>query len=252
MRQKIVIGNWKMHGRLPQVIALIHELLTTCPRQSLARMVVLAPTIYLPELSILLAGQHIGFGAQNVYPKDFGPYTGEISGPMLSDYHCQYVLVGHSERRLLFREDEKFIAEKFHHVKEHGMIPILCVGETEKERNDGLMEQVLSRQLSAVFVGSRLDDLQNCIIAYEPVWAIGTGNTATPEQAQYAHAFIRQFLSQLDQHSAQNIPLLYGGSVNAENASALFAMSDVDGGLVGGASLHAQQFGEIVKCINYC
>lgn len=252
MRQKLVMGNWKMNGRLVPIISLIHDLLAQCPKQSAARIAVLAPTIYLPELSTLLAGQHIGWGAQNVYPKAAGPYTGEISGPMLTDYHCQYVLVGHSERRHLFHEDEKFVAEKFHHVKEHDMIPVLCVGETEMDRDDGLMEQTLSRQLAAVFAGANLSALQDCIIAYEPVWAIGTGKTATPEQAQHAHAFIRQFLTQFDVQSAQKIPILYGGSVNSSNAKELFAMSDVDGGLIGGASLHAQQFGEIVKCINYC
>ena len=196
-----------------------------------------------------MAGKPILFGAQNVYPKDSGAYTGEISGPMLTDYHCKYVLVGHSERRILFHEDEKFVAEKFHHVKEHGMIPVLCVGETEKDRNAGMMEQILSRQLSAVFADNKAN-LHNCVVAYEPVWAIGTGQTATPQQAQHAHAFIRQFLSQYDSHGAHRLPILYGGSVNAENAQALFSMVDVDGGLVGGASLHAQQFGEIVRCIN--
>lgn len=241
-----------MNGRLLQIIALVHDLLTICPKQSTVRTAVLAPTIYLPELSTLLAGQHIGLGAQNVYPKDAGPYTGEISGPMLSDYHCQYVLVGHSERRHLFHEDEKFVAEKFHHVKEHGMIPVLCVGETEMDRDRGWMEETLSRQLNAVFTGDKRNALQDCIIAYEPVWAIGTGNTATPEQAQHAHAFIRQFLSQFDSQEAQSLPIIYGGSVNATNARELFAMQDVDGGLIGGASLHAQQFGEILKCINYC
>jgi triosephosphate isomerase len=252
MRQKFVMGNWKMNGRLLSIIGLVHDLLAACPKQSVVRTVVLSPTIYLPELSTLLAGQHIGWGAQNVYPKDAGPYTGEISGPMLSDYHCQYVLVGHSERRHLFHEDEKFVAEKFHHVKEHGMIPILCVGETEMDRNRGLMEETLSRQLNAVFTGDNQHALQGCIIAYEPVWAIGTGNTATPEQAQHAHAFIRQFLSQIDLLGAQTLPIIYGGSVTAANAKELFAMADVDGGLIGGASLHAQQFGEIVKCISYC
>ena len=241
-----------MNGRLLQIIALIHDLLSICPKQSTVRTAVLAPTIYLPELSALLSGQHIGLGAQNVYPKDAGPYTGEISGPMLSDYHCQYVLVGHSERRHLFHEDEKFVAEKFHHVKEHGMIPVLCVGETEMDREHGWMEETLSRQLNAVFTGDNRNVLQDCIIAYEPVWAIGTGNTATPEQAQHAHAFIRQFLSQFDSQEAQSLPIIYGGSVNATNARELFAMQDVDGGLIGGASLHAQQFGEILKCINYC
>lgn len=248
MRQKFVMGNWKMNGRLSEVIVLVHDLLAKCPQQALAEIVVFAPSIYLAELSTLLLGKTIQFGAQNVYPKNFGAYTGEISGPMLKDYHCKYVLVGHSERRILFHEDEKFVAEKFHHVKEHDMIPVLCVGETEKDRNAGMMEQTLSRQLSAVFADNK--SLQNCVVAYEPIWAIGTGQTATPEQAQHAHAFIRQFLSQYDAHGAQMLPILYGGSVNAENARELFAMSDVDGGLVGGASLHAQQFGEIVRCIN--
>ena len=252
MRQKLVMGNWKMNGRLISIIGLVHDLLAHCPRQSAVRTVVLAPTIYLPELSTLLAGHHIGWGAQNVYPKDSGAYTGEISAPMLSDYHCQYVLVGHSERRHLFHEDEKFVAEKFHHVKEHGMIPILCVGETAMDRDRGLMEEALSRQLSAVFTGDTTHALQGCVIAYEPVWAIGTGHTATPEQAQHAHAFIRQFLSQFDHQGAQTLPIMYGGSVTEMNAKELFAMTDVDGGLIGGASLHAQQFGEIVKCINYC
>lgn len=249
MRQKFVMGNWKMNGRLSDIIALVHDLLVQCPQQSSAELVVFAPSIYLSELSTLLAGKPILFGAQNVYPKDSGAYTGEISGPMLTDYHCKYVLVGHSERRILFHEDEKFVAEKFHHVKEHGMIPVLCVGETEKDRNAGMMEQTLSRQLSAVFADNKAN-LHNCVVAYEPVWAIGTGQTATPQQAQHAHAFIRQFLSQYDSHGAQMLPILYGGSVNAENARALFSMVDVDGGLVGGASLHAQQFGEIVRCIN--
>ncbi|MCR9192466.1 MAG: triose-phosphate isomerase [Gammaproteobacteria bacterium] len=253
MRQKIVLGNWKMNGRLTQIIPLIHDLLETCSDATAAQVAVLVPAIYLPEVSTLLTGRNIGFGAQNVYPKDSGAYTGELSGLMLADYHCQYVLVGHSERRQLFHEDEKFVAEKFHHVKEHAMIPILCVGETEKERDGGLMEQRLSQQLAAVFEHRNQGDvLQHCIVAYEPIWAIGTGNTATPEQAQHAHAFIRQFLSQYDQHAVDTLPILYGGSVNAHNAPDLFAMSDVDGGLVGGASLDAKQFGEIVKCINCC
>lgn len=252
MRQKIIMGNWKMNGRLTQIIPLIHDLLKVCSEKTASQTAVLVPSIYLPEVSKLLTGRSLGFGAQNVFPKDAGPYTGEISGPMLADYHCRYVLVGHSERRQLFHEDEKFIAEKFHHVKEHDMIPVLCVGETAEERDQGKMEQKLTQQLSAVFALNNADNLKNCIIAYEPVWAIGTGKNATPEQAQLAHAFIRQFLSQYSPHDAQQIPIIYGGSVNASNARGLFAMADVDGGLIGGASLDAKQFGEIVKCINYC
>lgn len=239
-----------MNGRLLQIIGLVQDLLALCPKQSVARTAVLAPAIYLPELSTLLSGQHIGWGAQNVYPKIDGPYTGEISGPMLNDYHCQYVLVGHSERRQLFHEDEKFISDKFHHVKEHGMMPILCIGETAAEREQGQMEATLLRQLAAVFSSAR--DIQGCVIAYEPVWAIGSGHSATPHQAQQAHALIRGFLAKFDLEVANTTPIVYGGSVTSETAKDLFSMADVDGGLIGGASLHAKEFGEIVKCINYC
>lgn len=252
MRQKYILGNWKMNGRLPQIIALVDSLLEACSTATPATIAVLAPAIFLPKVSEMLRESTIGFGAQNVFPKDFGPYTGELSGPMLTDYYCQYVLVGHSERRQLFREDEKFVAEKFHHVKEHGMIPLLCVGETEQEREQGVTEQVLMRQLAAVFDGRASDALQGCVIAYEPVWAIGTGKTATPEQAQSVHKFMRDFLSRYGRQEAAMVSIVYGGSVNKTNARALFAMPDIDGGLIGGASLDAQQFGDIIECINCC
>lgn len=252
MRQKLVIGNWKMYGRLPQVIALTEALCALPSPSPSVQVAVLVPSIYISKVSDILKGEPTAFGAQNVYPKELGPYTGEISGPMLKDYHCRYVLVGHSERRQLFHEDEKFIAEKFHHVKEHDMIPILCVGETQAQRQSGLTEQILAQQLSAVFKTGPSDGLKNCIIAYEPVWAIGTGKTATPEQAQSVHVFIREFLSQFGPEDANVLPIIYGGSVNEKNAKALFEMADIDGGLVGGASLHAQQFGDIVTCINCC
>lgn len=250
MRQKIILGNWKMHGRLTQVKMLVNALLEYClPGHSSLSVGVLVPSIFLPLVSDMLHKKNIGFGAQNVYPKDAGAYTGELSGPMLNDYLCQYVLVGHSERRQIFHESEKFVAEKFHHVKEHDMIPVLCVGETEQEREAGLTEESVAKQLAAVFEGSQQGVLQRCIIAYEPVWAIGTGKTATPEQAQLVHAFIRQFLSQFGCHDAKLLPIIYGGSVNQTNAGALFSMPDIDGGLIGGASLDAQQFGDIIKCI---
>lgn len=251
MRKKIVMGNWKMNGRIDQVSALLHDLLSLFPRQSGADCVVFPPAIYLPLVSGQLAGSDIAWGAQNVYPQDAGAYTGELSAPMLRDYDCQYVLVGHSERRCLFHEDEKFIAEKFHHVKVHGMIPVLCIGETLAEREQGLTEHVLAKQLMAVtHIGNHF--FERCVVAYEPVWAIGTGKTATPEQVQVVHRFIRDWVANIDQGSAQKLSILYGGSVNENNAHALFAMPDVDGGLIGGASLNARQFVEIVKCINYC
>ena len=195
----------------------------------------------------LLDRSAIACGAQNIYPCDAGAYTGELSAPMLGDYNCTYVLVGHSERRRLFGESEKFIAEKFHYIKEHAMIPILCVGETLVERNNGLTEQVLAQQLRTVVQNQH--NFEHCVVAYEPVWAIGTGLTASPEQAQSVHAFIRSVLASFDANAAQNIPIVYGGSVNGQNAAALFAMPDVDGGLVGASSLHAQQFVDIIKCI---
>ncbi len=248
MRQTIVMGNWKMNGRIDQATLLLQELLAS-ESQIGTDCVIMPPAIYLPLAQTVLAKSSIKLGAQNVYPKDAGAFTGELSALMLSDYGCRYVLVGHSERRQLFHEDEKFVAEKFHHVKDHDMIPVLCVGETLEEREQGLTEQVLTKQLLAVtHSGNRV--FQNCIIAYEPVWAIGTGKTASPDQAQLVHAFIRGLIARIDVNDANQLPIVYGGSVNEKNAGSLFAMPDVDGGLVGGASLSAQQFVEILKCIN--
>ena len=249
MRQSLVMGNWKMNGRMDQIPVLLQALLASLPKGSHTSCVVFPPAIYLPLVEALLAKSSIAWGAQNVYSLDAGAFTGELSAPMLNDYGCRYVLVGHSERRHVFHEDEKFIAEKFHHVKDHGMIPVLCVGETLDEREHGLTEHVLTQQLLAVtHVGTQF--FKNCVVAYEPVWAIGTGRTASPEQAQAAHKFIRDLVAKFDENDANQLSILYGGSVNEKNAQSLFIMPDVDGGLVGGASLNAQQFVEIVKCIN--
>jgi triosephosphate isomerase len=249
MRKKIVAGNWKMNGRVDSIVTLLSEICHSLPEVAIAECVVFPPTVYLPLVSTYLAMKPIKWGAQNVYPRDAGAFTGEISAPMLKEFHCDYVLVGHSERRTLFAEDEKFVAEKFHHVKDHGMIPILCVGETLKEREQGRTEQIIGNQLRAV-AGQNPHAFSNCVIAYEPVWAIGTGKTATPEQVQAMHLIIRSLVAEFSEKDAKNISLLYGGSVNEKNAEALFAMPDVDGGLIGGASLNARQFLEIVKCIN--
>lgn len=250
MRHKLIAGNWKMNGQKKDIIALTNQLKkelrvdSTC-----AQVILMPPALYIPLVQELLVDTSISIGAQNVYPKDRGAYTGELSGPMLSDFNCSYVLVGHSERRQLFNEDEKFIAEKFHHVKEHDMIPILCVGETFIEREKGQTKQVIAEQLWAVFE-KKGPCFHNCVIAYEPVWAIGSGKTASPEQAQEVHCFIRNVVAEINRNDANDLPILYGGSVNEQNAKALFSMPDVDGGLVGGASLNAKQFLEIVKCIN--
>lgn len=246
MKQQMVMGNWKMNGSLGTIDGLLGEVQSHLSQSQQAQCVVFPPSIYLPRVQGLLSNSAIRWGAQNVYPADTGAFTGELSGAMLQDFQCHYVLVGHSERRHLFGEDEIFVAKKFHHTKVHDMIPVLCVGETLAERDKGLTEVVISRQLSAVLNGQ--DDVFNrAVIAYEPVWAIGTGNTATTEQAQEVHAFIRGFVQG---YSSERVTILYGGSVNETNARELFSMPDVDGGLVGGASLNARQFVEIVKCIN--
>lgn len=249
MRQKIVAGNWKMNGQLQQVIQLANELKELLYSISDVQVIVMPPAIYIPQVRNILGDCTIDIGAQNVYPKDFGAYTGEISALMLQDFNCRYILVGHSERRHCLHEDENFVAQKFHHVKEHGMIPVLCVGETLAEREKGQTEQVIAKQLLAVSEDEK-NCFHDCVIAYEPVWAIGTGKTASPEQAQEVHQFIRNLVAEINHSDAERLPLLYGGSVNESNARALFAMPDVDGGLVGGASLNAKQFVEIVKCIN--
>lgn len=248
MRLKIVAGNWKMNGRFEQITSLLQEIVNSYKPQHNTQCLVLPPSIYIPLVKDCLCESGIKWGAQNVYPCDSGAYTGELSAPMLQDYDCRYILVGHSERRRLFQEDENFVAKKFHHVKEHGMIPILCVGETQEEREKGLTEQVLAKQLLAVT--STKQCFKNCVIAYEPVWAIGTGQTAAPEQVQEIHASIRSLIAACNEDDAKCVSILYGGSVNEKNAMALFAMQDVDGGLIGGASLNARQFVEIVKCIN--
>jgi triosephosphate isomerase len=250
MRKKIVAGNWKMNGRCDQIKSLLQQLLVLIAKEELeAQCVVMPPAIYLPLVKRQLQDSVIGWGAQNVYPQDAGAFTGEISGLMLADYACQYVLVGHSERRHLFGENEEFVADKFHHVKEHGMIPILCVGETIAEREQGLTQEVLAKQLLAV---TTIDKrcFSECVVAYEPVWAIGTGKTALPEQVQEIHFAIRALVAEFNIDDAERLTIVYGGSVNEKNARSLFTMPDVDGGLVGGASLNAQQFVDILKCIN--
>ena len=246
MRQNYVMGNWKMNGSnaaiqalLPAISHAITPLKTNC--------VVFPPASYLSLAKQLLNNSTISLGAQNVYPENQGAYTGEMSGPMLKDIGCQYVLVGHSERRQLFAENENFIAKKFHHVKEHDMIPVLCIGETLQEKEQDLTESVLIKQLLPIMGGSEV--FNGAIIAYEPVWAIGTGRAATPESIQEVHAFIRAWIQSQGEEVAA-LSILYGGSVNAENAATIFSLPDVDGGLVGGASLNAQQFVEIVECIS--
>lgn len=249
MRQRMLMGNWKMNGSIESVTALLRDVAASIPEDKQQHCMVFPPSIYLPLVQTLLSDCAIRWGAQNVFPADSGAFTGELSAPMLREFDCRYVLVGHSERRHILGESADFVAKKFHHVKDHGMIPVLCVGETLAERESGLTEEVIAKQLQAVR-HDKSDVFHHCVIAYEPVWAIGTGKTASAEQAQAVHAFIREVVLEHEPINATRVPVLYGGSVNESNARALFAMPDIDGGLVGGASLNARQFVEIVKCIS--
>jgi len=213
-------------------------------------MTVFPPFPYLPKVQKLLQGSSISWGAQTLHPSPKGAFTGEVSAAMLLDFGCHYVLVGHSERRILFGESDGDVADRFDAALEAGLEPVLCVGETLDKRESGLTHQVINDQLDAVLEKSGIDSFASATIAYEPVWAIGTGKTASPEQAQEIHAFIRDKLSAHDDIIAGQIRILYGGSVNPSNAADLFARKDIDGGLIGGASLKAEDFLAIYAAAN--
>jgi triosephosphate isomerase len=242
MRQRLVAGNWKMHGSLAENARLIEGLAARFPDTSVA-CAVCPPHVYLADVGRLLhaAELPIALGAQDVSAELQGAYTGEVSVTMLQDLGCEYVIVGHSERRRAEGENDHLVARKFAAAHTR-MIPILCVGERLAERQEGRQLQVIQRQLEAVVERCGASGFSGAVIAYEPRWAIGTGMTATPDQAQEVHAFIRGHLGQLDAKIAKEVRILYGGSVNAGNAAQLFAMPDVDGGLIGGASLKAEEF----------
>lgn len=241
MRRKFVAGNWKMHGNLVDNDALLGGILAGIGEVK-ADVAVCVPFPYLHQTKARLAGSKVAWGAQNLSQHPKGAYTGEVSASMLNDFECRYVIVGHSERRALYGESDALVAEKYAAAQTAGLIPILCVGETLEERESGVTEAVVSRQLDAVLNKSGVISLANAVIAYEPVWAIGTGRTASPEQAQAVHAFIRRKIRDLDAEVADHLVILYGGSVKAANAAELFAQPDIDGGLIGGASLNAEEF----------
>lgn len=242
MRQRLVMGNWKMHGSLPENKALLDKVEEAAKGLSRAIAAVCVPYPYLAQAQSALAGSKAAWGGQNVsqYPK--GAFTGEVSAGMLREFGCRYAIVGHSERRQLFGEDDATIALKAGAVLAEGMVPVICVGETLAERERGITEEVVGRQLNVVADRIGPEGLKASVLAYEPVWAIGTGKTATPDQAQAVHAYLRGVLVGRDKNIAATMPILYGGSVKAANAAELFGMQDVDGGLVGGASLVAEEF----------
>ena len=242
MRRKLVAGNWKMHGSLAQNAALLDAVAEGMKQLSGVDCAVCVPFPYLFQAQQQLSGTSVKWGAQDVHQLEKGAYTGEVSASMLQDFGCRYVIVGHSERRSLYGESSQLVAEKFAAVQKTGMLPILCVGETLEQREAGSTETVVAEQLDAVIALLGVQCLREAVVAYEPVWAIGTGKTATPEQAQAVHAFIRQRIAEHDEQVAAGLCILYGGSVKAGNAAELFAMSDIDGGLIGGASLIAEDF----------
>ena len=242
MRLKLVAGNWKMHGGIVHNRDLLAAVLAGTEGLERAHVAVCVPFPYLPQVQAMLQDTHVAWGAQNVSQHDKGAYTGEVSSAMLTDFSCRYVIVGHSERRALYGEDSHTVALKFKAAQAAGLIPVLCIGETLDQREAGVTEQVVAEQLDAVTGLMGIEAMASSVVAYEPVWAIGTGKTASPDQAQDVHAFIRGRIATHSPEVAGNLQILYGGSVKANNAAELFAMPDIDGGLVGGASLVADEF----------
>jgi len=247
LRISHVVGNWKLNGSLSANEALLGAVRAAVPRAPGCRFGVCAPYPYLAQVKDLLAGSGVEWGGQDCSRFDKGAYTGEVSGGMLAEFGCTYAIVGHSERRTVFGDTDGVVAEKFAAARRAKLTAILCVGETLEERERGVTEEVLARQLDAVLDKQGAAALEGSVLAYEPVWAIGTGRTATAEQAQAAHAFLRGRVAGKDAGVAAALPILYGGSVKASNAAELFAMPDVDGGLIGGASLVAEEFVAICR-----
>lgn len=240
-RRPLVAANWKMHGQTDSSTLLLNTLKQTLADVS-CKVLICPPALYIPLAREILEGSEISVGAQNVYSEEQGAFTGEISASMAADSGCDHVLVGHSERRQLFGETDDLVARKFAAIQAQGLTPVLCVGETLEQREQGETASVVLGQLEAVVARTGTGAFANAVVAYEPVWAIGTGVTATPEQAQEVHAILRQYFSDKDAGIAGQLLLLYGGSVKAANAAELFAQPDIDGGLVGGASLDAEEF----------
>ncbi len=247
MRQPLVAGNWKMNGDQADAAKLLDGILAGIGEVKSAEMAVCPPFLLIPAAASKLADSPVKWGAQNLDTNNSGAYTGEVSGPMLKDFGCTYVIVGHSERRNYYGEDDHVVAMKFGAAQDNGLIPILCVGESLEDRGDGETEAVIDRQLDEVLDAHGIAAFANAVIAYEPVWAIGTGKTATPDMAQEVHVYIRRKLASLDAGVAAGIRLLYGGSMKPDNAAELIAQPDIDGGLIGGASLKAEDFLGIAK-----
>jgi len=238
----MVAGNWKMNGTRAEAEALTRAVAQGVGDGQQTEVLLCPPFILIPLVADILKGGKIAWGGQDLNVHAAGAHTGEVSGPMLHDFGCRYVIVGHSERRALYGESDELVAQKFKAAQDAGLIPVLCVGETLAEREAGRTEAIVDRQLVAVIDLVGIGGLRQSVLAYEPVWAIGTGKTATPQQAQDVHRFIRGKLAAHDQGIADDLRILYGGSVKGGNAKELFGQADIDGGLIGGASLNAEEF----------
>lgn len=247
MRRKVVVANWKMHGNLQTNQALLQGLLADLSAMHGADFVFCVPYPYLAQTQQTLQSSHLAWGAQNVAKYAEGAYTGEVSAAMLRDFGCRYVILGHSERSTAYCESSENIADKFMMAQAHGLTPILCVGETLQERESGVMQRVIAEQLDYLLQSRSASVFAHSIISYEPIWAIGTGLSATPDQAQAMHEFIRQQIAQQDSQAAEQCRIIYGGSVNPTNAAKLMAMPDVDGALVGKCALTRQDFSSICE-----
>ncbi len=242
MRQPLVAGNWKMNGSVASVRELLGGIKEGVGKVGNCEVAVCPPYVFIPTAQAELSGTAISWGGQNLSIEQSGAFTGEVSASMLLDFGCTYVIVGHSERRTLYGEDDALVARKFAVARAAGLKPILCVGETLDEREKGITEEVVARQVDAVIELEGAQALADGVIAYEPVWAIGTGVTATSEQAQEVHAFIRKRIASHDAAVADGLRILYGGSMKPDNAADLMSNADIDGGLIGGASLKAADF----------
>ena len=245
MRRPVVAGNWKMHGSRSANEALLTDLVERVKEEWRVDVVVFPPYVYLTEAVRVLDDSDVAVGAQDVCAEPVGAFTGQVAAAMLKDVGCRYVIVGHSERRRLNHEDDALVARKFGAALKAGLTPVLCVGETLEERESNRTESVVARQLDAVTAMNGVASFAQAVIAYEPVWAIGTGRNASPGQAQAVHGYVRDRIAAQDAKIASGIRILYGGSVKAANAAELFERPDVDGGLVGGASLSADEFLQI-------
>jgi len=242
MRGYLVAGNWKMNGSTAASAELVDRIIAGAPASELVELLVCPPFPYISQVADKLGGSKVRLGAQNVSEHESGAFTGETAGSMLRELGCEYVIVGHSERRALMGETSLIVALKFQAAQQAGMTPILCVGETLEQREAGQTEAVIDEQLQAVRDLAGIEAFNSAVIAYEPVWAIGTGMTATPEQAQDVHRHIRATLESLHESVAEGVKILYGGSVKGDNAGGLFSNPDIDGGLIGGASLKSTDF----------